>query len=65
MTDFTARRASETVRKRKHREELEAECRTAGAPKAALLYELAWDFGHASGYEEVALYYRSMADLVR
>ena len=43
---------------------LEEECGLVSHPKARRLFELAWEYGHASGIEEVAGYYRAMAELL-
>jgi len=34
-------------------------------PKAGRLFEIAWDYGHASGYHEVWSYIKELADLLR
>jgi len=36
-----------------------------GHPKLPLLYELAYDYGHSAGFEEVEIYYRSMGLLLQ
>jgi hypothetical protein len=34
-------------------------------PKADKLYAIAWDHGHASGFEEVAYWVRELAELIK
>jgi hypothetical protein len=48
-----------------HRARMEEKHGLAGHPKAKRLYELAWDYGHASGYSEIELYYEDLADLLK
>jgi hypothetical protein len=48
-----------------HRAILEAKHGLTGHPKAARLYELAWDMGHSAGFGEVEIYYDEMADLLK
>jgi hypothetical protein len=45
--------------------DLEAEFGVAGNPKAAQLYDLAWDYGHSGGLEEVYAQYSNLVDLIR
>lgn len=47
-----------------HKAALERTYGTAGNPKANALYDLAWDYGHASGFGEVESYYGEMARLI-
>jgi len=42
-----------------------AELGLTGHPKADLLFSLAWDEGHSSGFQEVFGHMERMADLVR
>jgi hypothetical protein len=44
--------------------DLEVEHGLSGHPRAALLYQLAYDRGHSAGMSEVALYYSEMAELI-
>ena len=48
-----------------HRAALEGRYGTRGRPKAARLHELAWDYGHSAGLDEVENYYRDLAELIR
>lgn len=50
--------------KKQIRDDLEANCGTAGNPKAEKLWELAWEYGHAYGKHEIASYYTDMAELI-
>lgn len=43
----------------------EAECGTAGHPKAAKLRSIAYEYGHSSGYEEIYGYYSELAELLK
>ena len=36
-----------------------------GHPKAQLLFDLAWEFGHAEGYSEVFTHAACMAELLK
>jgi hypothetical protein len=45
--------------------DLENQHGVAGHPKADRLFELAWDYGHSSGYNEVAYYYDDLAELIK
>jgi len=49
---------------RRLREELEEEYGIVGHPKASRLWEIAWDLGHAYGYDEVEAHYRELVDLL-
>jgi hypothetical protein len=46
------------------REDLEAEYNMKGHPKADVLFMMAWDRGHSSGYGEVASYYDDFHELI-
>ena len=46
-------------------EDLEAEYKMTGHPKAQLLFDKAWARGHASGYAEVAGIYSDLVELVQ
>jgi hypothetical protein len=48
-----------------HRATLEVKHGLVGHPKAARLYELAYEIGHSAGYHEVEIYYDDMADLLK
>lgn len=47
------------------RKDLEEECGMTGHPKADLLFDKAWDLGHSSGFNEVAIYYTDLVELVK
>ena len=34
-------------------------------PKLDRLFEIAWDFGHSSGFNEVDIYFSEMVDLIK
>jgi len=34
-------------------------------PKKDLLFSKAWEFGHSSGYNEVAIYFGDLVELIR
>jgi hypothetical protein len=36
-----------------------------GHPKAERAFQLAWDYGHSSGFQEVANYFDDLADLLK
>jgi hypothetical protein len=71
--DNKAYRAAITAIEAEFREDLEVDHGIRGkdgklkvdAAKATQLFQLAWDYGHASGYQDVANYYEDMVDLVR
>ena len=44
---------------------LEREHNLVGHPKADLLFEKAWDLGHASGLQDVESYYADLAELIK
>lgn len=46
------------------RADLEAEYGTANYSKRDKLYALAWEYGHSSGLNEVAMYYDELCDIV-
>jgi hypothetical protein len=43
----------------------EEEFGISGHPKADLLFNLAWEFGHSHGYNDVYSYYIDMVDLIK
>lgn len=45
--------------------DLEKEFNLADHPKAARLFELAWEHGHSSGHEEVVSHYEELAELLQ
>ena len=65
MIKIKSDRYREQVRERNaHKLGLEIEHNLVGHPKADKLYELAWDYGHSSGYSEITSYYADLADLL-
>lgn len=36
-----------------------------GNPKAELAYNMAWDHGHASGLEDVAIWFEKLVELIK
>lgn len=44
--------------------DLEVEFDVLGHPKADKLFDLAWSFGHGSGFYEVYFYYSELSELV-
>lgn len=46
------------------RADLEDEYGIAGNPKAALLWEKAWDRGHSGGWSEIVCAYDDLAELI-
>jgi len=52
------------ARRKAHKDKMEEEHGLSGHPKADLLYEMAWDMGHADGYNEVETCYADMARLL-
>jgi hypothetical protein len=45
--------------------DLEAEHGLAGHPKADLLFDIAWEHGHANGYYDVEIHYSELAELLK
>lgn len=45
--------------------DLEKEFDIVGHPKCGLLFQIAWDLGHSSGYSEVWNYYQQLVDLIK
>jgi len=45
--------------------DLEKEHGVVGHKKAVLLFQLAWQNGHASGFEEVCGYYEEFVELIK
>lgn len=62
---FRDRRILEAVRRANHRMALEREHGVTGHPKAEMVYELAWEYGHANGYGEVATIYDDLVELIK
>jgi hypothetical protein len=36
-----------------------------GHPKLGLLYQIAWDYGHSSGYAEVEIHFAQLVPLIK
>lgn len=65
--DREARRLYNTDQERLRQEfraDLEAEYGLVGHPKAAKLFDMAWEDCHSSGFSEVASHYDRLAELV-
>jgi hypothetical protein len=63
--DRELRRDEEHQEKIRHKEWLAQECGLAEHPKLDLLYSIAWEHGHSSGFDEVANYFRDFARLLQ
>lgn len=50
---------------KEHKAILEKQFHIVGHPKADKLYSLAYDFGHASGYDEVEYFYAELIELIK
>lgn len=50
---------------REFKHDLLEELGLTGNPKADLLYSIAWEYGHSTGFEEVFYYASDLADLIR
>lgn len=48
-----------------HKAALAAELGLTDHPKLDALYQLAWEHGHSSGFDEVANYFREFAELLK
>lgn len=59
------RNAEERQKKDWLRKKLEVEFGVIGNPKADKLWELAWDYGHSSGPQEVESYYIELVELIK
>ena len=59
------RMQEERENRNKHKKDLESRYGTSGNPKADLLYAIAWDYGHSSGFDEVGVYYADMVGLIK
>lgn len=60
-----AYRAEEARLEKQFKADLEKEYRTANNPKRDLLYRLAYEMGHSSGYSEIEIYYEQLVPLVQ
>ncbi len=63
--EYERRRKEEQVAKEKHKAELADEHGLTGHPKLDLLYDIAWDMGHAYGFNEVGIHFQQMAKLLK
>jgi hypothetical protein len=59
------RRSAEQEMTDKFRKVLEEDNGLSDHPKRDVLWRLAWDEGHSSGYAEVAIYYERFAELLK
>lgn len=48
-----------------HKAKMAAQHGLVGHPKLDAVYQLAWDYGHASGFGEVESYFDDLAKLVK
>ena len=64
MKTLLERIIEESRLRTKHKAKLEVKYKTVGNPKANLLYEMAWNYGHSAGFEEVEIYYADGARLI-
>lgn len=62
---FTERRAEESKQRDEHKARLELQYGITNHPKADLLYQLSWDFGHFAGFDEVTGYYSQFVELLK
>lgn len=51
--------------KKEHRESLECRHGIASHPKAGLLYEKAYELGHANGWSEIEMIYGDLVELLK
>ena len=58
-------REAETKKRTEFKKELLEKYDLTDHPKADQLYNLAWEFGHSSGYENVRYFFGEMADLLK
>ncbi len=62
---FAERAKKEAQEEADHQKKMEKIHGLTGHPKAQVLYSLAWQMGHSSGYSEVECYYNDMAVLLK
>jgi len=55
----------EAKKKNEFKARLAKENEIENHPKLDILFEIAWGFGHSSGYNEVDLYFSEMVDLIK
>lgn len=58
-------RAEDERIKQQFRQDLAAEHGVTGHPKEPKLFDLAWEHGHASGFNEVSIYYCDFVELLK
>ena len=51
--------------KLEHKEKLAKQFGLVGHPKLDKLYDVAWNFGHANGFQEVEYYFADLEELIR
>jgi hypothetical protein len=54
-----------SIERVEHRASMEVKYGLERHPKARMLYEIAWEMGHSSGFSEVEIYYSQMSELLR
>ena len=55
----------EEQKKTEHKQKLAQEHGLVNDPKLDLLYQKAWEHGHANGYSEVEFWFKDLAELLR
>jgi hypothetical protein len=65
LEEFKERLRIEGEKRMAHKAEMENDSGLAGHPKADMLYQIAWNMGHAYGFNEVANYYHELAPLLQ
>ena len=55
----------EEKKRSEFKEKLAKEYGIENHPKLDRLFEIAWDFGHSSGFNEVDIYFSEMVDLIK
>lgn len=64
LATLSERIAKSDAARRDHRLLLEEKYGTGKNPKAETLYEMAWQYGHGIGFEEIELLYKEMLILI-
>jgi len=49
----------------KNKVNLERKYGVEGHPKADLIFQLAWEYGHSSGWSEVETYYIDLVEIIQ
>ena len=65
MSAMQERRRMEHEARIAHREKLERQYGVVGHKRSEKLYDLAWEYGHSGGFEEVANYYIDLVELLK